>query len=554
MQARVATDVGDAEVRLGAYRIVRRIAAGGMGTIYLAHRESWTKDFTKPVALKVMHPHLAREPSFVRMFLDEARVAIQIEHPHVCNVIEVGVANGSHFLVMEYLNGKTLGQIVKEIDASGPSKTTSRDFYETYQHYAARIIADAADGLHAAHEAKSQEGVPLEIVHRDVSPHNIMVTYAGAVKVVDFGIAHAKERLEQTESGLVKGKLKYASPEQISGRGVDKRTDVWSLGVCLWEAVTLQHPFGQTDQAEVVAAITTRRLPSPRELAPWLHPELETILLRALSLDPAARFATAKDMSAALRAFLFNARTMVEAAELGDWLDALSPASAAGAPQAPVDAAELSPSGAVILEPDTAAFNTRDVTQNERTGDARAVPMPTPRPPIAWAVASAAAIALLAATLMISRSDAHEVTPPPAPASEAPVAVQPAPEVEAVAEAAPVEPPAVARDELEKLALDPTPMPAAPPTRREARPTPAAPRPTPVPAVDAPSALAVSASGGTVRVWVDGAMRGLSPLRVDLPAGQHSVRLVDLTTGESSEQTLSFTSGHERTMRVDLAR
>ncbi|MGV3619568.1 MAG: serine/threonine protein kinase [Archangium sp.] len=545
----MATDVGAGEVRLGSYRIVRRIASGGMGTVYLAQRESWTRDFSKPVALKVMHPHLAREASFVRMFLDEARVAIQIEHPHVCNVIEVGVANGSHFIVMEYLNGKTLGQIVKEVQALGLSEEAKRDFFESYQQYVARIIADAADGLHAAHEARSADGQPLEIVHRDVSPHNIMVTFSGAVKVVDFGIAHAKERLEQTESGLVKGKLKYASPEQISGKGVDKRTDVWSLGVCLWEAVTLKHPFGQTDQAEVVASITKHQLPDLNEIAPWVNPELELIVRRALSADRSARYNTAREMSAALRAFLLSSRAMVEAAELGDWLQVLSPAQAAGAPGVPLDAVSISE----ISDVSTGALvENQPVTHNERPGPPVAETTPEPafrrkRHPVAWAVASAAALALIITTLVVTRSDAHTNTVAPVVAPLPPTApvADSEPVVTAVAAPEGVTEPAMI--DVDALQLEPTedPLEAIAAVPKEKKPV--------VKRTVIPSAvLNVVAVGGTVEVWVDGKRKGNSPLKIDVPSGQHDVRLVDLSSGESSDQTVTFITGVERSMRVEL--
>lgn len=546
MQERVATDVGAGEVRLGSYRIVRRIASGGMGTVYLAQRESWTRDFSKPVALKVMHPHLAREASFVRMFLDEARVAIQIEHPHVCNVIEVGVANGSHFIVMEYLNGKTLGQIVKDVQALGMTEDARGAFYESYQQYVARIIADAADGLHAAHEARSSDGQPLEIVHRDVSPHNIMVTFSGAVKVVDFGIAHAKERLEQTESGLVKGKLKYASPEQISGKGVDKRTDVWSLGVCLWEAVTLKHPFSQTDQAEVVASITNHKLPDISQVAPWLHPELEIIVRRALCSDRNGRYSTAREMSAALRAFLLSTRAMVEAAELGDWLQVLSPAQAAGAPNAPSDV-----SISEISDISTSALlDDQIVTHNERA-DHPHEPTPPPvrrkRHPVAWALASAAALALLITTMVVTRSDAHTNanTPPvavlpPTPAPSGPEPVSPPAIVPAVLEPSMIDVDALQLEPALDAVMGTTATPKdkkQPVARRTAIPS---------------AVLNVIATGGTVEVWVDGKRKGNSPLKIDVPSGQHEVRLVDLSSGESSDQTVTFITGVERSMRVDL--
>ncbi len=553
MQTWQTMNDGDvAGTRVGSYRIVRRIASGGMGVVFLAQRETWTRDFSKPFALKVMHPHLAREKSFVRMFLDEARVAIQISHPHVCNVIEVGVADGAQFLVMEYLNGKTLGNLIKETAQSGPPPATSHYFYETYQHYIARIIADAAEGLHGAHETKSADGVPLEIVHRDVSPHNIMVTYDGAVKVVDFGIARARERLEETSSGLVKGKLKYCSPEQLSGKDVDRRTDIWSLGVCLWEAVTLRHPFHQTDQGELIAAISQARIGDPRAIAPWLHPELERILLRCLAKDPAARFSNARDLSVALRAFLFSAGTMVEANEVADWLTAREPASAAGAPILAPDEdvknmSDLSVLSAGELE------NDPSVTHNERTGQLSAAAANDDAPvqhtpthaakPWKWLAASVAAVLMLTG-VTLSIQNTHLPATVERGARDAPkeaAAIVPVPPPEPVVAANPrvaaVQPP---HQELKR------------PMTPRAAPAEAQPQRAPKPLVAESASLNVLATGGTVQVWVDGQLRGHSPIRVDVASGPHQVKLVDLSSGEASESNITFVAGVEKSMQVNL--
>ncbi len=542
----------DTDTQLGAYRIIQRLASGGMGTVYVAQRMDWTRDFAQPVAIKVMHPHLSHEASFVRMFLDEARVAMQISHAHVCSVIEVGVINNAHFLVMEYLHGKTLGRLIRET-AQSTVPGTSPVFYEMYQHYIARVTADAATGLHAAHETRSREGAPLQVVHRDVSPHNIMVTYTGMVKVLDFGVAHARERLEKTQSGLVKGKLKYASPEQLRGDQVDRRTDVWALGVCLWEAVTLQHPFPQNDQSELVAAILTHRLPDLRKVAPWIHPELERILLRALSKDPSLRFRTAKEMSTALRAYLFSAGIVVEATELAEWLEDSNPGPPPSLPRTTVEEA-ISLSG-LSSEPAFAGPPTPTEPLKRPTAQAETVadrlqppPEPEPAPPVAqasqprpalWLATATAALVislcgmLLAGTLSRASSTAAVATPapvqlPPEPPPAAPIAVS---EQEEVPPAEPTVP------------VEPAPQPVK--TAGSAKPVKA-------PAVPKTGLLSVSATGGHVQVWIDGSLRGSSPLKLELPAGTHQVKLIDPTSGESTVQTVNFVAGVERTMQVRL--
>lgn len=201
--------------RLGKYRLLKELASGGMATVHLARPDMLWRGYEKHVAIKVVHPHLAKNPAFVRMFLDEARIALRIEHPNVCSVIDVGVEAGEHYLVMEYLAGRTLAQVLK------PRIEARMDPKEAHAYFV-RIIADAAEGLHAAHLAQGPDGESLEIVHRDVSPQNLMITRQGAVKVVDFGVARARERLEHTEVGQVKGKVEYVSPEQIAGT-VDAR-------------------------------------------------------------------------------------------------------------------------------------------------------------------------------------------------------------------------------------------------------------------------------------------------------------------------------------------
>ena len=210
--------------KLGRYELVWELGTGGMASVYLA-RVRGPAGFNKWLAIKRIHPHLAKDPRFVEMFLDEARIAAAVHHPNVAHVFDLGDDAGERFLAMEYLHGEHLGTVaVRAVRERGRLEP----------ELAARIIASAADGLHHAHEARDAEGRHLGLVHRDVSPQNIFVTYDGSVKLTDFGIAKAAGRLTHTQTGGTKGKVSYMAPEQALGHAVDRRTDVWALGVVLW--------------------------------------------------------------------------------------------------------------------------------------------------------------------------------------------------------------------------------------------------------------------------------------------------------------------------------
>ncbi|MFW5920608.1 MAG: protein kinase domain-containing protein [Polyangiales bacterium] len=284
----------DLPVTFGRYVLRRRLAEGGMAEIFLAEQRG-AADVSKTVVLKRMLPHLGREPAYVRMFLDEARLASKLSHPNVVQVFDFGEVNGRYFLAMEYLAGETVGTVLRKCRDVG---------WQVPVPVMLRVAADACDGLHYAHEY-AEGGVPMNIVHRDVSPANIMVTYQGIVKVVDFGIARARDRLqERTATGVVKGKLAYCAPEQFRGSEVDRRADVFSLGVVLWEMATVERLFRRRTDEATMWAVVNDEVPDPSDRRPELPRGLGDVLRRALTRDPAERHPTARALRDDLEALI----------------------------------------------------------------------------------------------------------------------------------------------------------------------------------------------------------------------------------------------------------
>jgi serine/threonine-protein kinase len=302
---------------LGSYRLCFELASGGMATVYLARSKS-RAGFEKLVALKRIHPHLARNPQVIEMFLDEARIASLIDHANVCTVFDFGEADGAYYMTMEYLVGEPVARLFGAMKSHGIDVATRAAVV-------ARVVADAAEGLHAAHELKDANGRRLDVVHRDVSPQNLFVTYDGTVKVVDFGIAHARDRIHQTATGTVKGKWAYMAPEQIEGHDVDRRADVWSLGVVAWELLALRRLYKRPTDAATVRAVATEDPPRLTEVDPSIPAELADIVAAALRRDPKQRTAAARDLARALTQFLARSGVAFGAAELADLVRTLFP-------------------------------------------------------------------------------------------------------------------------------------------------------------------------------------------------------------------------------------
>ncbi|MGB0678172.1 MAG: protein kinase domain-containing protein [Polyangiales bacterium] len=304
---------------LGRYRLCFEIASGGMATVYLAHQRG-AAGIGRLVALKRIHPHLAQEREFVEMFLDEARIASQIQHPNICSVLDFGEAQGTYYLTMEYLMGEPLAHVQRAVARDAKLREQARSF-----SIVASIIAKACEGLHAAHELCDDHGEPLHVVHRDVSPQNIYLTYHGEVRVVDFGIASARNSIHHTKTGNVKGKFAYMAPEQMRGLPVDRRADVWSLGVVLWETLALKRLFKRHSESETVLAVVQSPIPMLRDIRPEVPEALAQIAHKALSRNRDDRYPTARALARDLMRYIASTDSAIDHIDRAEWMEALFP-------------------------------------------------------------------------------------------------------------------------------------------------------------------------------------------------------------------------------------
>ncbi|HTR53542.1 MAG TPA: serine/threonine-protein kinase [Kofleriaceae bacterium] len=268
--------------RIGRYQVLGYLADGGMAEIFLGREPGGG-----PVVIKRILPHLARQGNFVAMFIDEARIGSLVRHPNVVSVHELGQVGTDLFLVMEYLAGETVSGLIRRVVARGERLPLALGAY---------IVAEACAGLHAAHELADESGKPLGLVHRDISPSNVFVTYQGEVKVLDFGIATAAHRLTRTATGQVKGKFSYMSPEQCRGEVLDLRSDIFSLGVVLYELTVQRRLFKRPNELMVLKAVTQDSIPRPRRAQPDYPEQLERVVLRALARDKERRFGSALEL------------------------------------------------------------------------------------------------------------------------------------------------------------------------------------------------------------------------------------------------------------------
>jgi serine/threonine-protein kinase len=308
-------DVSPGQV-LGRYELLVPVAKGGMASVWAA-RLKGTRGFQKLVAIKTMLPGLVDDPSFERMFLDEATLASQVRHPHVIEIMDLGEQDRILYLVMEWVSGEALSIIMKYAATRGGIPLP----------IAVHIATQACRGLHAAHELREENGVLVGLVHRDVSPQNVLVTYDGVVKVVDFGVAKATARLDTvTEAGQLKGKIAYMSPEQLRGEKIDRRTDVFAMGILLYMMTTGKHPFRGDDQAQTIARISSDE-PAilPSTLIPGYPPGLEACVMQALAKDSAKRYPSANDMLIGLTRALPSAMRESTDEEVSEFIRRLLP-------------------------------------------------------------------------------------------------------------------------------------------------------------------------------------------------------------------------------------
>jgi serine/threonine-protein kinase len=301
------------EVRvLGRYALYDEIAAGGMATVHIG-RLLGPVGFSRTVAIKRLHAQFAKDPEFVSMFLDEARIAARIRHPNVIGTLDVVAIEGELFLVMEYVPGDSFARLWRAARETGqpiPLPIVSA------------VLVGVLEGLHAAHEATNDRGEPLGIVHRDISPHNVIVGTDGIARVLDFGVAKAAGRLQTTREGQLKGKISYMAPEQVQGT-VDRTTDIYAASVILWEALTGRRLFFAENEARTLANVLYPRVEQPSRHARGIPPRLDAVVLRGLDPNPAGRFPTAREMARALQLAVPPA----PACDVGDWVQSTAGAT-----------------------------------------------------------------------------------------------------------------------------------------------------------------------------------------------------------------------------------
>jgi serine/threonine protein kinase len=286
-----------------SYELLAKLAIGGMAEIFLARANA--AGVERYVVLKRVLSERARDLNFMQMFLDEARLAAQLQHANIAQVHDIGKVGDSFFFTMEYVHGETLSELIRRTSGEIPIG------------FILTIIAGACAGLHYAHDRIGIDGKPLNIVHRDVSPSNLMITYEGTVKILDFGVAKATRRTTETAAGTVKGKLSYMSPEQCRGHDMDRRSDLFSLGIVMWEMLTGERLFKRATEYEHMEAIVLSPTPAPSTIRATVPPEVDAIVGKLLAKAPADRYQTADDLLDAIEAIAVRTGSILSTSGLG---------------------------------------------------------------------------------------------------------------------------------------------------------------------------------------------------------------------------------------------
>ena len=586
----------------GGFRIVRELASGGMASVFLARKDGPGR-VSQHAAIKVVHPHLACQSGFVDMFLDEARIVSCVNHPNVCRVLDFGTAEGTYYLAMEYVLGETWAAFQSALAADDAGR-------QALPAISAYVIAQAAEGLHAAHEATDDQGETLHIVHRDVSPQNIFVAYDGTVRVLDFGIARAADRITTTQAGTVKGRLAYMAPEQMEGKPLDRRADLWSLGVVLREALENRRLFRKGSDAETMLAVTSEPLPA------WQGnsaPKLREIVDRALERDLARRYPTAHHLNVDLMRFCRAQAVPVAMPEVSAWMTRLFKHRLE---EKRVLLQEMPPEPRTgntgpIAQPWRSAPSSQGFTPSAGTGPSRSRQQSyssstqgtQPERPASVAAEprsrTAAGVLLFAvvaggagAGVWFARRAtqpahfaetrlAEHVEESPSAAPEGPTA--PVPSVGATAtaptppqtpEAAPAAspseprapvaspsteaaPPAASdlkasrhRDKEAKEGKEAKPgsAPASTPT-----PAPAAPAAAPAAAQGAPGTVVVAYQGGWAEVYLGNKLLGTTPGRFSVPSGKQTLTIKPFGTGNPEQRTVDVAPGSTTKLAISPA-
>lgn len=297
--------------QFGKYQLRERIAVGGMAEVFDAILPG-RAGFERRVAIKRILPQFSADESFLSMFVDEAKIAVQLSHSNIAQILELGCVDGAYFIAMEFVEGRDLRFIGKRLRKREERMPVPVACY---------LVMQVAEALAFAHEATGRDGQPLSVTHRDLSPHNVMVTDEGGVKVIDFGLAKAMGRATQTRKGVLKGKLAYMSPEQSLGRDVDPRSDLFSLGACFYEMLTGERLFMRATQVATVTAVRESTPPPIRSIVSEMPFELEAIVTRCLAKDPDGRYQSAQELHDAVQGFVYHQGCVVGRRQIAEWLE-----------------------------------------------------------------------------------------------------------------------------------------------------------------------------------------------------------------------------------------
>ena len=290
--------------------MLERISAGGMAEVYRA-KQTGADNFERPVAIKRILPHIARDPNFIAMFQAEAKLAVQLQHGNICQIYQLGRHEDSFYIALEYVDGRDVGAILDLHQKQNRPIPLPQACY---------IIRRVCEGLDYAHNKKSNQGEPLNIIHRDISPPNLLISYEGEVKLIDFGLAKAVGSSVQTQAGIIKGKLAYMSPEQVRGGPLDLRSDVFAVGIVFFELLTARRLFRRDSDLETFDAVRQCRIPRPSEINPGIPAALEQILLTSLARDLDQRYQSAGAMNEAIQEFALSSRNTFRGDQLGEWM------------------------------------------------------------------------------------------------------------------------------------------------------------------------------------------------------------------------------------------
>jgi serine/threonine-protein kinase len=518
--------------RIGRYELCFELASGGMATVYLA-RTHGSSGFEKLVAVKRIHPHLAKEKQYIEMFLDEAKIASRITHPNVCSVFDFGHADGEYYIAMEYLVGEPLSRLYGRVARSKEQRR-----HPLMPLRMAGIIAHACEGLHAAHELKDANGDALHVVHRDASPRNLFVTYDGSVQVVDFGVASARQRMHHTATGQIKGTFAYMAPEQLQAGQINRRVDVWALGVGLWEMLALKRLFRRDTTANTVHAMLYDEIvPPSAHRSSAIPAEIDEIVLKALARDPKDRWQNARDMGRALWQVIGAQQETIGAADLSDWMSELFPQGEARKGQL-MEIARMvhQPVPAVGHTSGIDAFSAGD-TQFSGTSLVRARRKPSKRPRVfAFLVATLAVLAALAVGMTRFGNEGQgerQSVQPMAGLSAQPVAAVPIDEEPASVVAVPVD------EEAQPVAPEATPKPAR---RVRSKST----------AKTGPGTINIVTRGGWAEVYMGDKGLGTTPRRLTLPAGRHKLVLKPFGDGKPKTVFVMVEANKMRNVSIRL--